>query len=568
MLTTRSVPSALFNALLADGVDPLSARVFATRGIQSRKDINNEIDALINPAELKGIDAACDLLESAIADHLNILVVADYDCDGATACAVAVRGLRMFGARVDYLVPNRREHGYGLTPPIVALALNHPRLGRPDLLVTVDNGIASHDGIEAARRAGLQVLVTDHHLPAATLPRAHAIVNPNQPGCGFPSKSLAGVGVMFYVLAALRARFRTRHPHHPGSQAKLADLLDLVALGTIADVVKLDENNRRLVQAGLKRLRLGRGCAGIRALMLHAGRDLLAITAADLGFTVGPRINAAGRLADLSQGIACLVTDDEDEAARLAAELDSINRERRSLQRAMSDQALDLVGASSSDRLCLVTSDTGWHEGVIGLVAGELKNRFNRPAFAFAPAADGVQWRGSGRSVPGVHLRDALDLVSKRAPTLIDRFGGHAMAAGLTLTGPVVATFSDVLDQVLRDTVDPALLQSTIVTDGELDPALLSAAWVQSLQDQVWGQGFPEPSFHFRLKTLSQRLVGERHLRIEVASGRHRLPAIAFGRTEPAPPEAVYVFRPALNDFRGQRSVQLVIEAILSADTI
>lgn len=568
IIKSREVPESALRALMAEGLDPLFARIYAARGVATQKDLGNSLEGLISPATLRGIDQATSLLDWAISSNAAMCVVADYDCDGATACAVAVRGLRMFGARVDYLVPNRREHGYGLTPPIVDLALKHPRLGRPDLLITVDNGIASHDGISAAKAHGLRVLVTDHHLPADTLPNADAIVNPNQRGCPFPSKHLAGVGVMFYVLVALRAQFRRIHPEHPGAAAALSDLLDLVALGTVADVVRLDDNNRRLVQAGLKRIRSARGGPGIRALLMQAGRDAGSATATDLGFTVGPRINAAGRLADISLGIACLLSDSEDEAADYAAKLDVINRERRDIELTMRNQALDLVGIPDTDTLSIVTSDPSWHEGVIGLVASQLKGKFNKPAFAFAPGADGRQWRGSGRSVPGVHLRDALDLVSKRAPKLIIRFGGHAMAAGLTLAGGQTSEFSDVLNEVLRETVDPTVLDPEIFTDGELDPALASPSLIDELQDQVWGQGFPEPTFHCRMTTLSQRLVGERHLRLELAAGSRRYPAIAFGRDTPAPKEAIFVFRPAFNDYRGQRTVQLVVEAILDVGAL
>jgi single-stranded-DNA-specific exonuclease len=568
MIRAREVPESAYRGLTAAGMDPILARIYAARGVVSTEAMANDLEGLIAPGSLAGMNQVIRLLEEAIDSNASVCIIADYDCDGASACAVAVRGLRMFGLRVDYLVPNRREHGYGLTPPIVELALRHPRLGRPDLLITVDNGIASHEGVAAARAAGLKVLVTDHHLPASTLPAAHAIVNPNQPGCMFPSKHLAGVGVMFYVLAALRSHLRLTRPDHGGAAAPVAALLDLVALGTVADVVRLDENNRRLIQAGLKRIRNGRGCAGIRALMLVAGRDCNNTSVTDLGFTVGPRINAAGRLSDISLGIACLLSDDESESAKLAAELDGINRERREIEQTMREQAFETVGAPDPESLCVVASDRRWHEGVVGLVASQLKSQFSRPAFAFAPAADGRQWRGSGRSVPGVHLRDALDLVSKRAPSLITRFGGHAMAAGLTLADDQIETFRQLLNDVLADTIDPACLKSEWITDGELDPENISARLVLAIQEQVWGQGFPEPTFHCRLRTASQRRVGERHLKLELASGSRRYPAIAFGRDEPAPAEAVYVYRPAFNDYRGQRTVQLVIEAIIEHGTI
>ena len=568
MIKIREAPDDALYALTRAGLDPFLARIYAARGVHSPRTLNNALSELIPPDALKGLDAAVGILERSIADREPICVVADYDCDGATACAVAVRGLRMFGARIDYLVPNRREHGYGLTPPIVELAAQHPRLGRPSLLITVDNGIASHDGVTAAHRAGIKVLITDHHLSGPTLPDADAIVNPNQPGCPFPSKNLAGVGVMFYVLAALRARFRAQAPNSPSAQAPIAELLDLVALGTIADLVRLDDNNRRLVNAGLKRLRSGRACAGVRALMLQGGREPRRATASDLGFTVGPRINAAGRLADISLGIACLLADGEDEAAELAAQLDSINRARRDIEKTMREQAFEAVSEGIETSHCIVASDPSWHEGVIGLVAGQLKTRFGRPAFAFAPAANGIQWRGSGRSIAGVHLRDAIDLVAKRSPGLISQFGGHAMAAGITLTGDGVASFTSALNDVLIETTDPSCLNAGLLSDGELDPSLATPRLIDELEEQVWGQGFPEPVFHHRFQVSSQRIVGDRHLRLELVAGTKRYAAIAFGRDQPVPPEAIFLYRPGFNEYRGQRTVQLFVEAVISSSEL
>ncbi len=552
-------PSLAF--LIAQGMPPLLARVYAARGVNDISMLGETLDGMLPPTSLRGIQEAVNLLRQAIEGHQRILIIADYDCDGATACAVAVRGLRMMGARVDYLVPNRLVHGYGLTPPIVELALDHPRLGRPALLVTVDNGIASHEGIRAANDAGLQVLVTDHHLPADTLPNAAAIVNPNQPGCAFPSKHLAGVGVMFYVLAALRARYRQDAPHSPAAQAPLQTLLDLVALGSIADVVQLDENNRRLVHGGLRRIRAGQACPGISALFAQAGRDPRSAASSDLGFVVGPRINAAGRLADISLGIACLLTDDPAEAALRAQELDAINRDRRELEQTMREQAIASVGAPPDHACSIVVHDPGWHEGVIGLVAGQLKNHFGRPAFAFAPSSDRSGWRGSGRSVPGIHLRDALDLVSKRMPDLISRFGGHAMAAGLSLTGDSVNAFAQALEQVLVDTADPECLQPELIADGELDPGEASLEIAEALGQQVWGQGFPEPVFACRFRVLGQRIVGERHLKLVLMAGHRRFDAIAFGRDQPLPAASLLAYRLSVNEYRGMRSLQLVIEA-------
>lgn len=556
----RLVPEAARKALIADGMPPLLARVYAARGVERASMLGESLDAMLPPTLLKGINPAVDLLAATIARNASILVVADYDCDGATACAVAVRGLRMMGAKIDFLVPNRREHGYGLTPPIVELALRHPRLGRPALLVTVDNGIASHDGIATANAAGLQVLVTDHHLPADTLPPAAAIVNPNQPGCAFPSKHLAGVGVMFYLLVALRAHYRGVNPDSAAARAPLQTLLDLVALGSIADVVRLDENNRRLVHAGLRRIRAGQAQCGISALFSQAGRDPRVASSADLGFLIGPRINAAGRLADISLGIACLLSDDPAAAAEHARQLDAINRERRDIEQSMREQALTSVGEPAADAFSIVVHDPGWHEGVIGLVAGQMKTRFGRPAFALAPTADGQGWRGSGRSVPGIHLRDALDLVSKRAPNLISRFGGHAMAAGLTLAGDAVQAFATTLEAVLRETVDPECLQPELLTDGLLDPNEASLELVETLSRQVWGQGFPEPVFTGQFRVLGQRIVGERHLKVDLMAGGRRFDAIAFGRDEPLPADSTLAYRLSINEYRGLRSLQLVIE--------
>ncbi len=416
MITIRDVPRQAFERLLAAGVAPVLARLLAARGVDDAGELSRDLARLAPPGTMKGLGPAAAMLADAIARGERLCIVADYDCDGATACAVAMRGLRALGAdpsRVDYLVPNRFEHGYGLTEPVVALAAQHPRLGRPDWLITVDSGIASLEGIAAARAAGMRVIVTDHHLPAQTLPPADAIVDPNQPGCAFPSKHLAGVGVMFYLLLALRAELRRRDPDCDAARVPLQRLLDLVALGTVADLVRLDANNRLLVAAGLQRIRTGAACAGVRALLRVAGRDERRAGSRDLGFAVGPRINAAGRLADISLGIECLLADSETRAAELASALDAINRERRSIENTMHDEALaaldDLPGPGSGGK-SVVLYRAGWHEGVIGLVASRVKERMNRPAVALAAsAADPALLRGSGRSIPGVHLRDVLD---------------------------------------------------------------------------------------------------------------------------------------------------------------
>ena len=562
MIVDRSVPAAARMALEQSGLHPILARVLAARGVRGPEELSTDLAGLLPPALLKGTDEAAILLADAIEAEAAMLVIADYDCDGATACAVAVRGLRMMGATVDYLVPNRFETGYGLTPEIVALALKHPRLGAPDLLITVDNGIASVDGAQAAQDAGLALLITDHHLPGPELPVADAIVNPNAGGCPFPSKAIAGVGVMFYVLIALRAELRRRGLQ--GSEAPLARLLDLVALGTVADVVRLDANNRLMVAQGLSRIRSGRAQPGLLALFSIAGREARTASAQDLGFTVGPRINAAGRLADMSVGIECLLTDDPAKAEHLAASLDAMNRQRREVERTMQEEALaSLAETPDPTRRVIVLSDPGWHQGVVGLVAGKLKERFHRPVVALAPA--GETYRGSGRSIPGVHLRDCLDLVSKRLPDAIVRFGGHAMAAGLTLRTEALEAFSAALDQAVADLSDPAVFHRQHETDGELDPALADDRLMDALDGPVWGQGFAAPSFHSEFQVLAQRAVGTGHLKLTLRGARTNnrrsgtIDAIWFGRAEPAPDRLHAIWQPVRNTWQGRSKIELQI---------
>ena len=562
MIVDRSVPAAARMALEQSGLHPILARVLAARGVRGPEELSTDLAGLLPPALLKGTDEAAILLADAIEAEAAMLVVADYDCDGATACAVAVRGLRMMGATIDYLVPNRFETGYGLTPEIVALALKHPRLGAPDLLITVDNGIASVEGAQAAQDAGLALLITDHHLPGPELPVADAIVNPNAGGCPFPSKAIAGVGVMFYVLIALRAELRRRGLQ--GSEAPLVRLLDLVALGTVADVVRLDANNRLMVAQGLARIRSGRAQPGLLALFSIGGREARTASAQDLGFTVGPRINAAGRLADMSVGIECLLTDDPAKAEHLAASLDAMNRQRREVERTMQEEALaSLAETPDPTRRVIVLSDPGWHQGVVGLVAGKLKERFHRPVVALAPA--GETYRGSGRSIPGVHLRDCLDLVSKRLPDAIVRFGGHAMAAGLTLRTEALEAFSAALDQAVADLSDPAVFHRQHETDGELDPALADDRLMDALDGPVWGQGFAAPSFHSQFQVLAQRAVGTGHLKLTLRSARTGNPrsgtidAIWFGRAEPAPDRLHAIWQPVRNTWQGRSKIELQI---------
>ncbi len=565
MFRSRPVPEAARRRLLEAGIDPVLARVLAARGIEAPAELSEDLAALLPPASLLGASQAAGLLADAIAGAQKLCVVADYDCDGATACALAVRGLRMMGAQVDYLVPNRFEHGYGLTPAIVELALTHPRLGRPDWLITVDNGIASIEGVARANAAGLRVIVTDHHLPGTQLPQAAAIVNPNQPGCTFPSKHLCGVGVMFYTLLALRAELRARGAF-TGREPQLAALLDLVALGTVADVVRLDCNNRLLVAAGLRRIRAGHANAGIRALLRVAGRDAQRAASSDLGFAVGPRINAAGRLANIAVGVECLLTDDEDRAARSAAELDRINRERRGIEQTMREQALDDIVDFDPARLCVVAYRADWHEGLVGLIAGRLKDRLHRPAVALAPAAaDAAMLRGSGRSIPGVHLRDVLERVSTRAPDLLVRFGGHAMAAGFTIRAADRERFTLAFEEAVAELAERAAFERELLTDGSLADTTIDLALIASLERQIWGQGFPAPLFCDQVRVLSQREVGVGHLKLTLQIDKRRYDAIAFNRVDPLPALAEVAYRLERNEYQGHARVQWIVEAVAGA---
>ena len=516
-----------------------------------------------------GLDAGAALLAQAAQASDPVLVIADYDCDGATACAVAVRGLRALGLRVDYLVPNRFEHGYGLTPAIVDLAAVHPRLGKPALIVTVDNGIASVEGVARAKELGIPVLVTDHHLAGDRLPEAAAIVDPNQPGCPFASKHLAGVGVMFYLLLALRAELRRRGAFGAGAEPALQSLLDLVALGTVADLVRLDRNNRLLVSAGLRRIRAGQAHAGVIALFETAGRDPRRANCSDLGFALGPRINAAGRLDDIALGVECLLADDIEQARALAARLDAINRERREIEAKMREEALADAQELPSDSLSLVVFRDAWHEGVVGLVASRLKERHHRPVVAFAKsAADASLLRGSARSIAGVHIRDLLDLVSKRHPGLILRFGGHAMAAGLTLQASELARFTAALEDATRDFADEAAFEPNLLTDGPLAADEFELRLVDELERAVWGQGFPVPVFSDVAQVLSQRLVKDRHLRVELRMQGRRMSGIAFGRTDPLPPVALIAYRVTRDEYRGLAEVRLLIDAAQAVDEL
>jgi single-stranded-DNA-specific exonuclease len=541
--------------LEASGIEPLLARIYAARGIENASELDTDIQHLLPFKQLMNAEKMASLLAYAIAEKKKLLIVADYDADGATACAVGVRGLSALGARVDFIVPNRFEFGYGLTPEIVRLAKHSV----PDILLTVDNGIASVEGVAEAQHLGMQVLITDHHLPGDTTPDAQCIVNPNQRGCEFPSKNLAGVGVMFYVLMALRAEMRKRGMFEGKTEPNLGNLLDLVALGTVADVVKLDNNNRILVQQGLQRIRAGRCSAGMRALLQVARKTTSQVSSYELGFVVGPRLNAAGRLDDMSLGIRCLITDDEREASEIAVKLDALNHERRSIEAGMQDTALSALNTfnpADSNSLTLFNED--WHQGVIGILASRMKDKFHRPVIAFAHSTHG-ELKGSGRSIAGLHLRDALDLVSKRHPNLILKFGGHAMAAGLSIREQYLNDFRLAFEAVAQELIDKEALVKTIVTDGSLKPDEYSLSIARSLQQQVWGQGFSEPLFEGEFRVLSQRIVGEKHIKLKLGTDRGDLDAIHFFSTEPLSEKVHAVFSLSINEYNGKESLQLIV---------
>ncbi len=556
---TRKSPLPAQEQLVRDGVHPVLAHLFAGRGVRRRAEVDDGLATLLPPDGLRDMPEAVALLTSAIAEKKRIVIVADYDCDGATACAIGVRGLRAMGADVDFIVPDRFKFGYGLTPEIVALAAQAgPR--RPDLLVTVDNGIASIEGVDAARELGMAVLVTDHHLPGDELPRAAAIVNPNQPGCDFSSKSIAGCGVMFYVLLALRAGLRKQGAFKDKQEPNLAELLDLVAIGTVADVVQLDHNNRVLVAQGLKRIRSGRMHPGVRALFAAAGRDPSRASSFDLGFLVGPRLNAAGRLTDMRLGIACLLTDDYGPALEMARQLDDLNRERRSIEADMRDQAEAIVaGLDIAERTAVCLYDPSWHQGVVGIVAGRMKDRLHRPVIVFARGESG-ELKGSGRSIPGLHLRDALDLVAKRHPHLISRFGGHAAAAGLTLNGDDVTAFNAAFEAAVTEMLGPGALARTLDTDGPLEPQWMSLETARMLEEQIWGQGFPQPLYVDLFEVAGQRVVGERHTRLRLVRGGRTLEAMHFNSLAPAGGRIRAAYRLSVNEYNGVSSLQLIIE--------
>ena len=569
-ITVRDAPPRTAWALEQAGIHPLLAQLYAARGVQGTDELDDGLGKLLPPEQLTQARAAGVLLADAMAAHRRLCIVADYDCDGATACAVGVRGLKLLGAQhVSYLVPDRVIDGYGLTTPIA----ERVKASGADVLITVDNGIASFDGVAAAKALGLQVLVTDHHLPGllqgvVAVPNADVIVNPNQPGCDFESKSIAGVGVMFYVLLALRSELRARGLFDVKTQPKLDSLLPLVALGTVADVVKLDANNRRLVAQGLKRVRAGQLPAGLAALFRAAGRQAEVATTFDFGFALGPRINAAGRLSDMTLGIECLLTDDPVRANELATTLDGINRERREIEGDMREQAM-LIAESLFDEgdepppaICVFDPD--FHEGVVGIVASRIKDKLHRPTFVFAASqAPGKEHelKGSGRSIPGFHLRDALDLVAKRNPGVLLRFGGHAMAAGCTVTEEHFDQFEEGLNQVAQEWLDAATLTRRLETDGPLKPEYRRPDLVDALHQAVWGQGFAPPVFSEEVEVLSQRLVGGKHLALKLKHQGEPVDGIWFGHTDALPARVRLAFRLDADEWQGVKRVRFLVEA-------
>jgi len=566
----RDVPPRAVWALQQAGVHPLLAQLYAARGVRTADELDEGLARLLSPTTLLGAKEAAVLLANAIAAGKHICIVADYDCDGATACAVAMRGLKLLGAtKVSYLVPDRVVDGYGLTAPIA----ERVKVSGADVLVTVDNGIASFDGVARAKALGMQVLVTDHHLPALTdgtigLPNADVIVNPNQPGCEFESKSIAGVGVMFYVLLALRAELRERGIFTLQDQPKVDALLPLVALGTVADVVKLDANNRRLVAQGLKRIRSGHLPAGIASLFTAAGRKVNVATTFDFGFALGPRINAAGRLADMTLGIECLLTDDAGRADELAKTLDGINRERRDIEADMREQAQlaadAMIDVDDEPPPAIAIYEPSFHEGVVGIVASRIKDKLHRPTFVFAASqAEGKshEIKGSGRSIAGFHLRDALDLVAKRQPGVLLKFGGHAMAAGCTIEEKNFELFEHTLQQVAREWLDAATLTRRIDTDGPLSVEYRRTDMVDTLHKEVWGQGFAAPTFSEEVEVVSQRLVGEKHLALKLKHQGQPVDGIWFGHSEPLPARVTLAFRLDADEWQGVRRVRFLVEA-------
>ncbi|NOU41620.1 MAG: single-stranded-DNA-specific exonuclease RecJ [Methylotenera sp.] len=556
-IVQRQVSAEVTQILQAAGVSPLMSRLFAARGVVDVSQMSTNLSSLLPPQSLTHNQAMAKLLADAIAANKKLLVIGDYDADGATATAVAVKGLRALGANVGFLVPNRFEYGYGLTPEIVALAA----LQKPDVIITVDNGIASVDGVQAANALGIQVLITDHHLPGLETPQAACIINPNQHGCSFASKHLAGVGVMFYCLLGLRAELRERGAFVQKTEPNITELLDLVALGTVADLVKLDENNRILVEQGLRRIRAGACSHGVTALLKIAARAPATASAQDLGFYVGPRLNAAGRLDDMTLGIQCLLAETESQAVQIAQQLHDLNVQRRSIEADMQDSAnISLEEIQIAHQYSISLYQPDWHQGVIGILASRVKERHHRPVIAFADAGDGLL-KGSGRSIAGLHLRDALDLLSKHQPDLIVKFGGHAMAAGLTIKLEDFNLFKLSFEIVVKSLITEADLESLLEVDGNLSVNDMTFQAAQMLENQVWGQGFAPPLFYDAFEVISQRILGEKHLKLSLkpisSQSSPVIDAIYFNQTDLLDNRIQAAYQLQTNSYNGAQKVQL-----------
>ncbi|PPC95654.1 single-stranded-DNA-specific exonuclease RecJ [Methylotenera mobilis] len=561
-ITKRSAPVDVVQSLQSSGLSPLMSHLLAARGVSNAAQTSIHLNALLPPQQLTNNQAMAKLLAEAIKANKKLLVVGDYDADGATATAVAVKGLRMFGANVDFLVPNRFEYGYGLTPEIVKLAATQA----PDIIVTVDNGIASVDGVAVANAMGMQVLITDHHLPGSQTPEAACIVNPNQHGCAFLSKNLAGVGVMFYCLLGLRAELREQGAYQSKPEPNLTELLDLVALGTVADLVRLDENNRILVEQGLRRIRAGVCSHGISAILKVAGREPSKVMAQDLGFYVGPRLNAAGRLDDMTLGIQCLLAESEKDAVVLAQQLHDLNKQRRSIEADMQQSAnISLDDITVADQYSISIYESDWHQGVIGILASRIKERHHRPVIAFADGGAGLL-KGSGRSIAGLHLRDALDLLSKHQPDLILKFGGHAMAAGLTIKAEDFNLFKLSFEAVVKSLLTEADLEAVLEVDGSLSASDMTYAVAQTLENQVWGQGFPPPLFYDEFEVVNQRILAEKHLKLSLkarsGSSSILIDAIYFNQTQFLDGPILAAYQLQTNDYNGSQKVQLNIRHV------
>lgn len=555
-----------YEKLAAAGISKPMARIMAARGIQDLSSLDYNLRNALGVSKLTNADKMAKLIADKMEAGKRFLVVADYDSDGATSCAIVVRAMRGFSANIDYMVPNRFEHGYGLTPDIVNIAYNMEK--RPDAIITVDNGIASVDGVATANKLGISVLVTDHHLPGDTDPAAECIVNPNQRGCTFPSKNLAGCGVIFYVMLALKHELQQRGWFNNHPNFNVTDLLDLVALGTVADVVKLDDNNRKLVSAGLKQMRDGKAHEGVQALLHVAKRDPHKANPWDMGFAVGPRLNAAGRLDDMSVGISCLLEDDPFKAGQLAEQLNTLNVERRAIESDMTSQAVQQIEGlefDTTNNYSVTLFHPDWHQGVIGILASRIKEKTNRPVIAFGRGSDG-ELKGSCRSIPPLHMRDALDMVYKQNPGLIKKFGGHSMAAGLTIMEDDLAKFTVAFEEACRTLMAPEDLELVVDTDGILGAEEVTLELAEEIKNQVWGQGFPEPVFQGEFIVENQKIVGEKHSKLRLLQGNRIFDAILFHHNEPVPNVIKAVFSLDVNEWQGNRTLQLRLQNFDAAE--